>query len=114
MSAPPENSCFQWGRHSCLPLPGRTCESMNITTFIHATHWEDLSPAVHAQTTRCLLDTPGAGIGGRATDTARIIHDFAATCFGGGDALLWQDGRRASPAGAALANGATIDSLDIH
>jgi 2-methylcitrate dehydratase PrpD len=87
---------------------------MNITTFIHATHWEDLSPAVQAQTTRCLLDTLGAGIGGRATDTARIIHDFAATCLGGGDALLWQDGRRTSPAGAALANGATIDSLDIH
>lgn len=34
--------------------------------------------------------------------------------FGGHGARLWLDGREVSPPGAALANGMTIDALDIH
>jgi len=45
---------------------------------------------------------------------SQIIHDFAASTFGGQGAQLWLDGREVSPPGAALANGMTIDSLDIH
>ncbi len=32
----------------------------------------------------------------------------------GKELYLWLDGREVSPPGAALANGMTIDSLDIH
>jgi 2-methylcitrate dehydratase PrpD len=87
---------------------------VKVIQFIHETQWNDLSPNVRHQARRCLLDTLGAGISGRATALSQIIHDFAAAVFAGEGAHLWFDGRQVSPPGAALANGMTIDSLDIH
>ena len=87
---------------------------MDVTSFIHETCWEDLPESVRGQARRCLLDTIGAGVGGRETPVSQIVHDFAAAAFGGEGASLWQDGRSVSPPGAALANGMTIDALDIH
>ncbi len=85
-----------------------------VAQFIHETTWDDLPESVRHQARRCLLDTLGAGISGRATALSQIIHDFAAAVFAGEGAHLWLDGRQVSPPGAALANGMTIDSLDIH
>ena len=85
-----------------------------VIEFIHELTWEALPEAVRSQARRCLLDTLGTAIGGRSTDCSQIIHEHAAAVFGGKGATLWQDGREVSPAGAALANGMTIDSLDIH
>jgi 2-methylcitrate dehydratase PrpD len=87
---------------------------MDVINFIHETSWKDLPEDVRRQARRCLLDTLGAGIAGSRTRLSQIVHDFAAAVFGGRDAHLWFDGREASPPGAALANGMTIDSLDIH
>jgi len=87
---------------------------LEITQFIHGLTWENLPEDVRHQVHRCLLDTIGSAIGGRQTDLSRIIHGFVATAYGGGGAQLWLDGREVSPPGAALANGMTIDSLDIH
>ena len=87
---------------------------MDVINFIHETNWEDLPEMVCGQARRCLLDTLGAGIGGSRTKLSGIIRDFAASAFGGKGAYLWLDGREVSPPGAALANGMTIDSLDIH
>jgi 2-methylcitrate dehydratase PrpD len=85
-----------------------------VIQFIHETTWQNLPENVRHQARRCLLDTLAAGISGRATELSQIIHDFAASTFGGQGAQLWLDGREVSPAGAALANGMTIDALDIH
>ena len=85
-----------------------------VIQFIHETSWNDLPENARRQSRRCLLDTLGAGISGRATDLSRIIHNFAASAFGGQGAQLWLDAREVSPPGAALANGMTIDALDIH
>ena len=87
---------------------------MAVIDFIHDTQWDDLPEFVRRQARRCLLDTLGAGIAGSRTRLSQIIRDFAASAFGGHDAYLWLDGREVSPPGAALANGMTIDSLDIH
>jgi len=87
---------------------------MKLIQFIHETNCNDLPQDVRNQARRCLLDTIGAGISGRRTILSKIIHDFAASVFGGSGAYLWLDGREVSPPGAALANGMTIDSLDIH
>ena len=87
---------------------------MDIIEFIHETQWRDLPDHVRGQARRCLLDTLGAALGGRQTELSGIVHDFAAATYGGGGARLWLDGRAVSPPGAALANGMTIDSLDIH
>ena len=56
----------------------------------------------------------GTAIGGRQTELARIIYDFAATAYGGEGTKLWFDGRDVSLPGAALAHGMMIDSLDMH
>lgn len=87
---------------------------MRVAEFIHETSWPDLPHAVQAQARRCLLDTIGAGLSGRATALSRIIHNFAAANYGGRGAYLWLDGREVSPPGAALANGMTVDAVDIH
>ena len=87
---------------------------MDVVSFIHETEWKDLPEDIRRQARRCLLDTLGAGISGSRTRLSHIIHDFAASAYGGQGAYLWLDGREVSPPGAALANGMTIDSLDIH
>jgi 2-methylcitrate dehydratase PrpD len=87
---------------------------MEVINFIHDINWNDLPEEIKHQARRCLLDTLGAGIAGRQTELSQIIHDFAASVFGGTGAYLWLDGRQVSPPGAALANGMTIDALDIH
>src|SRR5579871_6055938 len=88
-----------------------------LTDFIHGLRFDDLPEAVVAQARRCLLDLIGTAAGGSTTDTSRIIRNHAARHYGAGSedgARLLFDGRRASPAGAALAGGLTIDSLDCH
>jgi len=87
---------------------------MDVINFIHETQWDGLPVTVRRQARRCLLDTLGAAIGGSRTKLSQIIRDFAVFAFGGHGAYLWLDGREVSPPGAALANGMTIDSLDIH
>ncbi len=87
---------------------------MEIITFIHETDWNDFPEDICNQARRCLLDTLGAGISGHGTELSQIIHNFAASVYGGKGACLWLDGREVSPPGAALANGMTVDSLDIH
>jgi len=86
----------------------------SVIAFIHETTWTDLPQDVRHQARRCLLDTLGAGISGRATELSRIVYEFAAAAFGGQGAQLWLDGREVSAPGAALANGMTIDALDVH
>jgi 2-methylcitrate dehydratase PrpD len=87
---------------------------VNLSGFIHNTRWPDLPAAVQRQARRCLLDTVGTGVAGRATALSDIIHDYATRHHGGAGAQLWLDGRTLSPPGAALANGMTIDALDVH
>lgn len=87
---------------------------MPLIDFIHRTTWRDLPPEVQHQTRRCLLDTLGAAISGRGTRLSAMAHDVAAATYGGPGAYLWLDGRKVSPPGAALANGMTIDAVDIH
>ncbi len=87
---------------------------MNLQNFIHKTKYKDLSPDVIHHARRYLLDTTGVGLGGRQTELSHIIFDYAEMAHGGQGAHLWADGRELSPVGAALANGMTVDSLDMH
>lgn len=93
---------------------GYQITAMHILPFIHQLTWANVPAEARRYAKWCLIDTLGAGLGGRQTELARIIHDFAAAAFGGHSAHLWQDGREVSAPGAALANGMTIDALDIH
>lgn len=86
--------------------------------FVATTPYEKLPAAVQAMAKRCLLDLVGTALAGTQTDLSRIICNHAVRAFGPGtgaaSARLLFDGRIASPLGAALAGGMTIDSFDAH
>jgi 2-methylcitrate dehydratase PrpD len=86
--------------------------------FITDTTYQDLPVAVRDMAKRCLLDLVGTAIAGTQTPLSCIIRNHAIRAFGASvdapSARLMFDGRRASPVGAALAGGMTIDSFDAH
>ena len=90
---------------------------MNLTDkaiqFIENTSWQGLPAEVQHQAKRCLMDALGALIAGTATPVARLMADFAESQFGGDQATILAGGKRASFAGAALANGFAQNALDI-
>lgn len=87
-----------------------------FTDFIHDLHAADLPAEVRHAARIALLDTLGVAAAATGTDASRIARGHAAALFGAGGAAasLMFDGRRVSPAGAALAGAATIDSVDAH
>lgn len=89
-----------------------------VYAFLRETSYDSLPPAVKRMAERCLIDLAGTGAAGLATPLSRIIRDHAVRGFAAGEgaprARLLFDGRYASPMGAALAGGMTIDSFDAH
>jgi len=84
--------------------------------FVLETSRRDIPDDTFAFAQRCLLDLLGVAAAGRTTALSQIIHGHAIDHFGAGShaSPLLFDGRIASPAGAALAGGMTIDSIDAH
>lgn len=84
--------------------------------FLHDSSADMLPPETLALARRWLLDLIGVAAGGAQTRLSRIIRDHAAEHFAPGRrrARMLFDGRSASPLGAALAGGMTIDALDGH
>lgn len=84
--------------------------------FLHNTTYDDLPQEVRNFGRRCLLDLVGILVSGKTTELSKLICDHAGEQFGVGakSASLLLDGRKVSPAGAALANGMTIDAIDAH
>jgi len=89
---------------------------MDTYDFIHGLRFAELPAVVTAQDRRCLLDLIRVAAGGTRTELSGIIRNHAAEQFAaaGAGARMIFDGRRVSPAGAALAGGMTIDALDAH
>ncbi len=89
-----------------------------VIEFVHDTRIDDLPEPVVAFARRCLLDLIGVAAAGRTTHLAKRIIDHALDHFAVGErvpgAPILFDGRVVSPAGAALANGMMIDSIDAH
>ncbi len=84
--------------------------------FLHNTTYDDLPDEVIAFSKRCLLDLVGILISGKTTELSALICNHASEHFGAGSkaSSILLDGRKISPAGAALANAMTIDSIDAH
>lgn len=86
--------------------------------FVCSTRFADLPAEVAGMARRCLLDLIGTAAAGTQTDFSRIANGHAARFFGPGlgerPARILFDGRPASPLGAAMAGGMTIDSFDAH
>lgn len=93
--------------------------ALPVWRAIEGGHVSDLPAKAAHQARRCLLDLIGVAAAGSTTDLSAIIRRHAATQFGAGDgkaaSLIFDpNGRGASAAGAALANGMTIDAFDAH
>jgi len=89
----------------------------DVAAFIHDLRFDDLPDAVRERACSLLLDLIGVAAAGTTTELSRIIRGFAAAQMAAGDgrgARLLFDGRRVSPAGAALAGAATSDAFDAH
>ncbi len=89
----------------------------DVTGFIRELKFTDLPDEIVGSAIRALTDTLGVAVAGSQTRLSAIIHNHVAEQFGAGSntpSFLWNDGRPVSPAGAALANGMTIDSVDAH
>jgi 2-methylcitrate dehydratase PrpD len=98
-----------------MTTPGH--QPTEVLSWLHETTLDDMPDHVVDFGRRCLLDLLGVAAAGRATELSSIIHDHAARHFGAGDGSavpMLFDGRPVSPAGAALAAGMTIDSIDAH
>ena len=89
-----------------------------LHTWLAETTFAELPPEVQRMATRCLLDLSGTAAAGATTQLSRIIRDHATEQFSAGpgspSARILFDGRSASPTGAALAGGMTVDSVDSH
>lgn len=92
-----------------------TSASVDTTlSFIAELTWDDVPAAPRKMLRRCVLDLCGTMIAGSTTALSRIAREVAAQVFGGDEATLLFDGRRVSLPGAALANGMTLDAMDMH
>ncbi|MEL6220300.1 MAG: MmgE/PrpD family protein [Pseudomonadota bacterium] len=87
-----------------------------LIEFLHDTTLRSVPDPIRQEGRRLLLDIAGVAAGGSRTRLSEIIRTHALRQFGGGasSARMLVDGRRVSPAGAALAGGMTIDALDAH
>ncbi|MFQ5961201.1 MAG: MmgE/PrpD family protein [Candidatus Methylomirabilales bacterium] len=82
--------------------------------FIHETSWREIPSDVKHMAARCALDLTGTLIAGSATELSQVARKVALRVHPGDQASLLLDGRKTNSAGAALANGMTIDSIDAH
>ena len=88
----------------------------DFQSFLHETQYQDLPEEIVVFARRCLLDLVGVLISGSETRLSEIISQHAHSHFGSGlkTASIFLKELEAGPAGAALANGMTIDSIDAH
>ena len=88
----------------------------DVPAFVQGLAFAGLPADVVAQARRCLLDLIGVAAAGSRTSAAQIVNHYAATQLRSSEteSRMLFDGRRASPAGAAFAGAATIDSFDAH
>lgn len=88
----------------------------DVIAFVHETLIADIPDDVLHFARRCLLDLLGVAAAGRQTELSGIIHSHVRDHMPAGryrSRVLFGDAV-ASPAGAALAAGMTIDAIDAH
>jgi len=100
------------------PTNRPVAELSRVLAFANETRLADSPDDTVQLGRRFLLDLLGVAAAGSKTELSRIIRNHAAAHFGAGlgasSAPMLFDGRPVSPAGAALAGGMTIDSIDAH
>jgi len=87
-----------------------------FTEFLHSADADSIPDDMLGLGRKWLLDLLGVAAGATHTRMSRIMRDHVAEHFAPGrrKVPMLFDGRLASPGGAALAGGITIDALDAH
>ena len=87
-----------------------------FSDFVLGLGYDGLPDEVKLRARLHLLDLIGVAASSIRTPLSRIIRDHAMAMFGAGNqvARIMFDGRGASPAGAAMAGGMSIDAVDAH
>jgi 2-methylcitrate dehydratase PrpD len=91
--------------------------TLDMATFAESLSYPDLPPDLLAILRRSFTDTMGVATIGSSTEMSRIARRGAVAVWGAGGAggaRILMDGRVVSPAGAAMAGGFLIDSVDAH
>lgn len=84
-----------------------------IAQFVTQTRWDDLPEAVQEKARMCFIDNLGATLAGTETKVAGICADYARASWSGEAATILVQGRRSSAVGAAFANAAAANGVDI-
>ncbi|MDH4865417.1 MmgE/PrpD family protein [Alcaligenes nematophilus] len=93
------------------------CTSNPISSFLHSRELHHPPAEVLTHAKRCLTDLLATLASGSETELSSIIKTFASASFGAGGehvAFSLNGNVRLSPAGAALVDAMTIDSMDAH
>ena len=87
-----------------------------LCDFVLGLSYDEMPDDVKHRARLHLLDLIGVAASSIRTPLSEIIRDHAVAMFGSGNhiARIMFDGRGASPAGAALAGGMSIDAVDAH
>jgi 2-methylcitrate dehydratase len=85
-----------------------------LSAYAAGIRYEDLPPEVVRQAKRLIIDTLGCGLGGYASEPARIARDLAGTVTSTQPVTIMVSGQRTSPDMATFANGVAIRFLDFN
>jgi 2-methylcitrate dehydratase PrpD len=88
--------------------------SSKIMQFVNELEWSEIPADVKHIAARCTLDLCATLVAGSVTELSHAVRSVAVKSYGGDESTLLLDGRKVSAAGAAMANGMTIDGMDIH
>ncbi len=89
----------------------------SMSDFAATLTYADLPESLLVVLRRSFLDTMGVAAIGSTTELSSLAQKGALAVFGtgaAGPARMLMDGRKVSPAGAAMAGAFTVDSIDAH
>ena len=91
--------------------------TLSMSAFAENLTYDDLREPLLKILRRSFLDTMGVAAIGSTTELSDLARKGAMAVFGtgtAGGARMLMDGRKLSPAGAAMAGAFTVDSIDAH
>ena len=84
-----------------------------LVRFLHDLRFEDLPEPVRARAELAFIDSLGCGLFGGGLDWGRIIGEYVFYEESRGRASVFANGKTASPARAALANGTSVHGFEL-
>jgi 2-methylcitrate dehydratase PrpD len=84
-----------------------------LARFSVGLSWDDIPASARWNASLAMIDSIGTVFAGLAEDSVAIVRDLAFSEMGSGEACVFGTGKRLTPSGAALCNGAAAHALDF-